>query len=109
MTDRVVRNGYVPRFCRPGRMLVLPMYAGHSGGFGRQYFHETQWSLAKEILRAIRSNSLVIRALSNLPSGLQQAVLFVSEAFGADQTLQKVSRTGSPVSDRSDNQDNQMQ
>ena len=35
-----------------------------------------------EPVGAIVFHSLVITALSNLPSGLQQAVLFVSDAFG---------------------------
>ena len=62
-----------------------------------------------ELVGTIVFQSLVITALSNLPSGLQQAVLFVSDAFGADQTLQKVSRAGGPVSDRCGYLDYQMQ
>ena len=54
-------------------------------------------------------HSLVITGLSSLPSGLQKAALFVSEAVRADQTLQKVSKPNSAVSDRSGYLENQTQ
>lgn len=77
---RIVRGGYVPLLFRLGRM--LPFYAGQTGEAGNQYFHETQWSLVK-VGGRLSQPQVVIAGLSKLPSGLQKAVLFVSEAFGS--------------------------
>lgn len=81
---------------------------GQQVEIGWLYFLETQCH-SPELVGAPFIHNLVITALPNLPSGLQKAVLFVSGAFGADQTLQKVSRLNGPVSDRSGYLDNQTQ
>ena len=88
---------------------MLPFYAGVGVVRSEASISMKLNGHSLELVGAPFIHNLVITALSNLPSGLQQAVLFVSEAFGADQTLQKVSRPNGPVSDRSDYLDNQTQ